>query len=63
VKSPSCKHPTVWPDGVCTECGVLATAAPGLTTTHHKIIHRPVTYTTEVDFKRYLQQRSRYVHL
>lgn len=36
-----CQHPTVYPDGNCTLCGVLATTVPGLAEDYHKMIPRP----------------------
>lgn len=29
-----CKHPEVWPDGNCVDCGVLATLFPGKSDAH-----------------------------
>jgi len=33
-----CKHPQVYPDGMCASCGVLATLFPGLTAPTHVMI-------------------------
>lgn len=30
--APECKHPSVYPNGNCTVCGVFLTSAPGLQT-------------------------------
>ena len=35
-----CSHPTIYPDGNCTLCGVLATTVPGLAA-GHRMIARP----------------------
>ena len=35
-----CKHPFVWPNGDCVECGVLATTMPGHTEPHHIMVPR-----------------------
>ena len=35
-----CAHSTIWPDGICTACGVLATLFPGFLDNGHKVIPR-----------------------
>ena len=36
-----CEHNTVWPDGVCTGCNVLATMMPGHTEPYHIVVPWP----------------------
>lgn len=35
-----CRHPFVWPDGDCVECGRLATTMPGKTEPTHIMVPR-----------------------
>ena len=35
-----CKHPFVWPNGDCVQCGVLATTMPGHTEPTHIMVPR-----------------------
>lgn len=36
-----CKHPFIYPDGNCTDCGVLATTMPGHVENYHQMVQRP----------------------
>lgn len=38
----TCKHPFIWPDGNCVDCGVLATMFPGKVEDYHKMLPRPL---------------------